>query len=296
MDIDDTKKKTEIMFRIATTSSPIVTQFGAPARDISMTSLSSPQFSAAVQQSIVGSTGPTGPTGVSFTGSTGPTGLVTGISGSTGSALMTGPTGWAGFAGFTGITGQTGGTGDTGSTGATGAMGSMLIRQFTLTGPTGAIRFTNIPQTFSNLRVCVMCRSNTAATTDRLIIDSDFNGGTDLYYVQNIQSLNSTITLTGDQQPLDAYGAYVPGTLGSTGSYMGSVVVDFIAYTEASQPYQGNMWMSTVNSASAAENQTNISMIAWAGGQGLYPFTSLGIFLRSGATFVTGSVFQLFGY
>lgn len=104
-----------------------------------------------------GSTGPTGATGGSNTiGATGSIGQ-TGVTGPSG---FTGPTGVGqqGPMGFTGPTGHTGATGMTGAVHGTGATGVGWTRLMSLVipnteAPPTLLSFTNIPQTFTNLRI-----------------------------------------------------------------------------------------------------------------------------------------------
>lgn len=122
------------------------------------------------------STGPTGPTGSSsmsgFTGATGVTGMsLLGWSGPTGRGL-TGPTGNTGPVGsFTGSTGSSG----AGRTGPTG-LNWTLLQTIPKTVSTGSYMFSNIPQTYSNLRIVGMHYYTTfdvASTTMGLQFNGD---------------------------------------------------------------------------------------------------------------------------
>lgn len=144
------------------TNRPQYDFLGHTVRDSANTSFSAASiapFSAIQSTTTSGSTGATGPTGTQgiSTGSQGPTGA----SGWTGFPV-TGPTGPTGPTGLTGATGETGPTGPTGRTGAgpTGVTGpGMVLLQTVATGttalttPVTSINFTNIPQTFQNLRI-----------------------------------------------------------------------------------------------------------------------------------------------
>ena len=136
---------------------------GQIPRDANFSTFSSTSFApfgALVQGggSGSGSTGPVGPTGP--TGSRGSTGT-TGAVGFTGRTGPTGPTGSNGSSGFAGPTGMTGPTAS--MTGATGAVaigrtgptgvGWTLIQSFSSSVATGYYLFSNIPQTFNNLRI-----------------------------------------------------------------------------------------------------------------------------------------------
>lgn len=102
-----------------------------------------------------GSTGATGATGAGATGATGATGDPgsTGATGATGNPGSTGATGATGDPGSTGATGATGDPGPTGATGATGSTGATGATGATGSGVGGAVKFSGILGTSTDLTV-----------------------------------------------------------------------------------------------------------------------------------------------
>jgi len=282
------------MFRISATKSSAPNFSASPARDISLEHLvAGSSYAAASLVTRNGITGPTGPTGnqagftgtTGFTGSfgsTGPTGFATGPTGSTGLSA----TGSTGALGRTGPTGLTGGTG---LTGATGGLGNMLLQQVLLLGATGIVSMQNIPQTFSNLRLHAVCRSNAAVVVDDITFTlNNGAGGIACFYVQ---STNGSVTTNPGTSSI----GFAPGTSSIASTYAANNIIDLIGYSKVDIITPGNALLAnaTLNSTVAAENQSRFTT---AIGSNVGNITSIQLRLASTSTFSIGSVFQLYGY
>jgi len=250
----------------------------------------------------------TGTTGA--TGATGASGSPGGATGATGPSGATGPTGATGVgatgAGATGATGATG-VGATGATGATG--GALVLISSTVLGSASAsIGFSGISSAYNHLRIVLLGRSSTSAETDNVALQ--FNGDASAHYDSIFISNGASATVNS-----------IGGTGATTVTSL-EAVVTMISYNSF-------IYMSTITGANATaavagvtdtiipcysqtvfnkvvKNDSVMSDMAtstvdayvWAaGGQwgSSAAITSIKLFLASGANFVTGSSFYLYG-
>lgn len=261
---------------------------GAPDKDASVMSITSPQFVAYFQSTAgyTGSTGPTGLFGTGPTGSPGPSGLSGGssITGPTG-APSTGPTGSVGVS----ATGAAGGTGSTGSTGPTGIMTFQVI---TVASPTGTVTFSNIPQSYRNMKVLAYVRSSAAVVKDNLYVTTSWNqvGNWTVVMINNA----SAPTLAFDLSDFGAIAGFAGGT-SLDANYTAVNCIDIPLYSvladTSSRTTRAMLGQAVINSATASNNYQQISIPMFFGPVS-QTLTNLSFFfLESGANFTTGSQF-----
>jgi len=266
---------------------------GIPDKDASASSISSPQFIAYITNTATGYTGATGMTGRTGLFGTGPTG-VTGATGMVGGIGVTGPTG-ASLTGPTGLAGRsvTGATGAMGITGSTGPTGVMTFQTITVTSPTGSIVFSNIPQNYRNMKVLAYVRSSAAVVKDNLYATTSWNLNAN-WTVVNINNASSP-TMGSNLSSSGALIGMAAGTLADA-NYSAVNCIDVPLYSvnadgTSGQSTQSLVGQAVINSATAANNYTQISIGMFLGLQNQRINNLTFFFLETGANFTVGSQF-----
>lgn len=270
-----------------------------------------------------GTTGPSGATGATGgTGATGPTGG-TGSTGATGASGTTGSTGATGATGSTGSTGATGGTGATGAAGSTGSTGSTGATG--VTGPTGTggggggwtpmgtatcsggmvcttgtgsalvttagttMTFSSIPGTFNNLALAICGRTTRAAVQDNVLFALNADATTD-YNFQNMTAAGTSAMsaqLSNNVKPEGT--TLAANTASSSAPGCGTATV---------LSYSGTTFRKLVDifgsyDAGTSGLQTYHTTLLWTSAAAV---TSIVLTSNTGANFIAGTTFFLYGY
>lgn len=164
------------------------------------------------------------------------------------------------------------------------------IQEVLLAAPAATITFTNIPQTFRNLRLVLTGRSAKAATTDMLYLQ--FNGDTGANYdFQQLTGIGATAA--GNE----FFGAnairmgYIPGA-NATADYAACAVVDIPNYANTTFQTVANSRVSQHYGTASGNMETYLIAGFWRSKAGI---TSITLSLTSTVNFAAGTIAMLYG-
>lgn len=163
------------------------------------------------------------------------------------------------------------------------------VPQQVLASPAASVTFSSIPATFSQLVLIYTASSSTAATTDDVYVQ--FNGDTATHY-GNANMANAVTTPFGYATANTATPDI--GTIGGASSILktGGGRVDIPAYSFTTLPKSGTCQSAAANNATTNSVQTVSCSFIWSGTAAI---NSIKVALFSGANFITGSVFTVYG-
>jgi len=180
-----------------------------------------------------------------------------------------------------------------GSTGATPSWvagnGQVLIQKIVLTGATGTVTFSNIPQVFNNLRVICTGRTTAAATVQSWGLRFNGDSGNN-YDLQEIVVSNTTASgaLTNTTNSIRI--GILPGANG-VANYSGQTTIDVQNYTNTSF-FKTASSVSNSLSSTAGDCYTKVSSGSW---KSTVAISSLTIYPWDGGNFVAGTISNLYG-
>lgn len=162
-----------------------------------------------------------------------------------------------------------------------------LIARQTLSVDTASVTFSNIPQTYTDLRLVVSARTNRANNGDSMYLQ--FNGDTTSANYSNrilYGTGSSAVTITSATAILLTQGACgssdTANTFGSSEAY----IPNYTGSTTKSVSHQGN------SETNAATSYMSVDAGLWSG---IAPITSMLLRPGNGTAFRSGSTFFLYG-
>lgn len=177
------------------------------------------------------------------------------------------------------------------SSGGGGGAVSKIASQ-TLSGPEAAVTFSAIPDTFANLHITFQARSDDAATEGDFM-EMQFNGDVDANYDYTLTRTTNTAVSSIPEIAQNAIGvsniAAAAATAGSAG--LGDISIP---------DYTGTVFQKQANVSGGycdAQNAGNDTQVLAGVGQwrNTEAITSITFILSSGANFIAGSTFSLYG-
>lgn len=166
--------------------------------------------------------------------------------------------------------------------------GQVLIQKQILSGTPASVSFTNIPQTFNQLRLICMARTSRVFAFDTL--GFQFNSDTGANYTTLAYDNNNGTSNTFANVSLTRSEPVVVAGASAATNCVGSGIVD-IAY------YSNTTFFKNINGTSLLGSLSTTQFTRVGGGvwSNTNAITSITIFSTSSANFVNGSIFTLYG-
>lgn len=161
------------------------------------------------------------------------------------------------------------------------------ISQQVLVSPAATVTLTSIPGSFTSLIVKLMARSSNASATDAMYMQA--NGDTAAHYNrQFLDAVGSTVSAGPNASVAQAQISILPGATG-TASYPGISTIEIIGYAQTTFFKEG-----LVFSGGPGPSNFEITNFWWSWAS-TSAITSLTLGMSSGANFIAGSTFTLYG-
>jgi hypothetical protein len=167
--------------------------------------------------------------------------------------------------------------------------GQVLIQKQALTGSSAAIVFSNIPSVFTNLRVAYLARTDRATAVDTL--GYQFNGDTGANYTTVYTDSNNGSVTMGSSIAQAATTSLLSQGSTVVASCATSGYLDIPSYTNTTF-YKSSTTNSVVTSTTANQQYIRAGGGMWTNTSAI---TSIRIFPATSGSFITGSVFSLYG-
>ena len=167
------------------------------------------------------------------------------------------------------------------------------IAQSILGGASASVTFSSIPGTFTQLMLIIIGRSSVSALSDNILMQ--LNGDTGANYDYEQMDSNETIAPASSQATAQTSTSAVGVVTGATATanQPGSVEITFPGYsgTTFSKTMHAVGWLNR-STSSATSKDIIVTSAHW---RSTAAINAINIFLASGANFIAGSSFTLYG-